>query len=109
MNARWDLGRWAARWLLALLLALGLAGAVRIAWAAEGAGSPRPSATALPEEWSAHPSVAGQTLVEAPLPPNMVLAPDQTAETWTNPVFWIVLALVVLGSLVLMADFPETN
>jgi hypothetical protein len=34
-------------------------------------------------------------------------APDGLAETFTSKVFWCVLALVVLGSLVLMADFPD--
>jgi hypothetical protein len=46
-------------------------------------------------------------LVAAPAPALSDPGPQATAETWTNPLFWIVLCLVVLGSLVVMADFPE--
>ncbi|MEP7359024.1 MAG: hypothetical protein ABI847_17370 [Anaerolineales bacterium] len=34
-------------------------------------------------------------------------APAGLAETFTSRVFWCVLALVILGALVMMADFPE--
>ena len=95
-------------WLLALMVVLCLAGLAHPAWAS-GPGAEGPVATPQPWEWSPVLMPDGQTLAASPALSMPDPAPTQLAETFTSRPFWIVLALVVLGSIVLMSDFPDTN
>ena len=94
--------------LITLFAVISLAGAVRSAWAS-GPWTGEQPATPQPWEWSPPLGADGQPLavslgIDLPDP-----APVRPAETFTSRPFWIVLGLVVLGSIVLMADFPDTN
>ena len=93
--------------LIALLTVICLAGAARSAWAA-GTGPDGPAPTPQPLQWlpALGPDGPALAIAPAPLPEG---APTQPAETFTSRVFWIILALVVLGSIILMADFPDTH
>jgi len=95
--------------LLALWLLGAIVGLPYTAWAASGAGGNGSVATPLPWEVVSEPSMTGPSLVAVPIMASSDPGLKGTAETWTNPVFWIVLCLVVLGSLVVMADFPENR
>ena len=95
-------GRRAGLWLLAGLVLVSLLGVAWMAWGAPRTGAADQSATPLP--WEA---VSVQTLASAPTLSLADFEPDHPADTWLNPVFWMVIGLVVLGSLVVMADCPE--
>jgi len=100
--------RMAGLGLMALFTVVCLAGAPRLAQAA-GPGADGPSATPQPWEWSSAVGPDGASMAMAPAMTALNFAPEQPAETFTSRVFWIVLALVVLGSIILIADFPDTN
>lgn len=104
INHRRNIGQW----LLVLLVAVSLIGTASAAWASRP-GNNGQTATPQPWEWSPALGPGGQPLTYSAANALPDPAPAQPAETFTNRVFWIVLALVVLGSITLMADFPETN
>ncbi len=94
----------AARWLLVWLVALSLVATTGVIWAAAAGNGAQP-AVPPPWEWSLALGPDGQPAATRVLD----AAPAQPAETFTSRAFWIVLGLVVLGSLILRADFPEPS
>ena len=100
-------GRHAGLWLLVGLVLVSLLGMAWTAWGAPGHGADGQPATPLPWEGAPAAGAGAQALASAPTLSLADFEPDHPADTWLNPVFWIVIGLVVLGSLFVMADFPQ--
>jgi hypothetical protein len=108
MRKHMNLPRNAGQWLLVLLIISSLVATTGVSWAAV-LGSRGQLAVLQP--WELSPALGSDGQPQAYSPGNASIdpAPSQLAETLTSRPFWIVLGLVVLGSLVLMADFRETD
>ena len=93
-----------AQWLLVCLVAFSLLSTAAVIWTA-AVGASAQAAPRLP--WEPGPTLGstGQPLTQSA----SEVAPIQPAETFTNRGFWMVLGLVVLGSFILRADFPDSN
>jgi hypothetical protein len=106
------------RLLLRILLVLGLAGALTlVTYDGCVSANAQPSATAVGAELELAFELAGQTGLSNTAPgPSAVSCtdagewgPEGLAPAFTEKVFWVVLGLVVLGWLVLAADFPANE
>ena len=96
--------RAAAQRLLVCLVAFSLLSTGGVVWAATMGTRAQPAAS-LP--WEQRPALGPDGQPAATLA--LAAAPAQPAETFTTRGFWMVLGLVVLGSFILQADFPQPS